>query len=433
MSARNGRGPGKTTTVSSRSIATAFLVVLGATTTMARADGDTTSLSLAEFSALARKELPDHALVRAGILDVQANVERAKTLPDLDLSLERQEVFVDGEGVALQSSAALGWSLDISGRRGLRIDAADAGLRAARLRGQRAHSLIAIDATAVYLRAARARLRVTSLKQTREPLARLTDSLTRRAKEGDASGADVSRFALALSEHDDRIARAEAELEVAEKRMAALVGRPGRIVASDDLAIPQAVAAPTASAQRQDLRAADAELAGGRALVKAAGRWWVPTLDLSAGYLATDLGPGAGPGADVARGYLATLSLSLPIFSRGQAERTRGEAQIARSQAKKALLERRVSADTEAATTLLASRLKRLKTHEQTRLPLAAELVKKTESAYAGGEATALELRDAYDKSADAQLRAIDLRYQARLAELELWRARGFEPDGDPR
>ena len=147
----------------------------------------------------------------------------------------------------------------------------------------------------------------------------------------------------------------------------------------------------------------------------------------------TDLGPGTGPGADVAHGYLATVSLSLPIFSRGRAERKRGEAQLARAHAQRAVLERSINADTEAAATLLASRIERLETHDKTRLPLAAELVRKTGVAYAGGEASALELRDAYEKSADAQLRAVELRYEARLAELELWRARGFNSDGAPR
>ncbi len=434
MNARISRGLWRTTTANSSAIAIACCIVLGATKT-ARAEGETTSLSLAEFIALIDKGLPEGALIRAGVLEAEADVERAKRLPNLGVSLERQEVFVDGEGVVLQNSVALDWSLDISGRRGLRIDAADAGLRAARLRGERAHALIDIDARAIYLQAARARQRLQSLKQSRVPLAKLTDSLKRRAKEGDVSGADVARFELALSEHDDRITKAEVELEVAEKRLAALLGKPGRIVASDDLALPQAmVAAPSeANAARADLHAADAELASGRALVKAAGRWWIPTLDVSAGYLSTDFGPGTGPGADVAHGYLATLSLSLPIFSRGLSERKRGEAQIARARAAKAVLERRVNAETEAATTRLASRIERVKTHEDKRLPLAAELAQKTELAYAGGEATALELRDAYEKSADAQVRAIDLRYEARLAELEHWRARGFKSDGAPR
>jgi cobalt-zinc-cadmium efflux system outer membrane protein len=396
---------------------------------LAQAEGETSSLSLTELSGLVKKGLPEAALIRARVLDAEAEVEGARTLPELGLSLQREEVFVDGEGVGLENSLSLEWSLDVSGRRGLRINAADAGLRAARLRGERAHSLIAIDATAIYLQAARARLRLESLSASREPLAKLTGALTRRAKEGDVSGADLARFELALSEHDDRVAKAEAEVEVAEKRLASLLGRPGRVVASDELPLPQTPGQAQAAATRSDLRAASEELAGGRALIKAASRWWVPTLDLSLGYLSTD--PGAGP--DVAHGYTAGLSLSLPVFSRGQAERKRGEAQVARGEARRRVLERRVSAEIEAAQTLLSSRIERSRTHESKRLVLAAELVKKTESAYSGGEASALELRDGYEKSADARLRAIDLRFQARMAELELRRAQGIDPEAGSR
>jgi cobalt-zinc-cadmium efflux system outer membrane protein len=381
------------------------------------AEDAATSLTLSEFSELVDRGLPETALVRAGVLDAEAELERASQLPELGVTFERQEVGGLGDGQVLQSSVALDWSFDLSGRRGLRIDAASANLRAIRLRGERARTLIATRATATYLRAARARLRLESLSQTRGPLARLTESLKRRAAAGDVSGADFARFELALSEHDDRIAAARAELAVAETRLAALLGRSGRVAASDDLALP---AAPADSrADRPDVRAADEDLSGGRALVRAASRWWIPTVELSAGYLSTD------SGAEVERGYLAVLSLSVPIFSRGQAERKRGEARAARARATKTILERRVSAEIESAMALLSSNLERARAHQQRRLVLAAELVEKTRAAYTGGEATALELRDAYEKATDARLRAVDLRLEARLAELELARARG--------
>lgn len=390
------------------------------------------SLTLAEFSGLVREGLPDNTLVQAAVLDAEADLERARALSALDVSLERQQVFVDGEGVVLQNSASLGWSFDLSGRRGLRIEAANANLRAVQLQSTRAHALIEFKATALYLQAARARQRLESLRRSRKPLAKLTNSLTRRAEEGDVSGADAARFALALSDLDDGIAKAEAEREVAEGHVAALLGRPGRVVASDDLALPRRPAqAPNRSpATRPDLRAADIEVVGGRALIRAAARWWVPTVDVAAGWLSTDFGPGSGPGGQVAHGYLATLSLGLPVFSRAEADRKRGEANVSRAMARKAVLERRMNAESRAAHTRLQAHIDRIDTLESKRLPLAIALVEKTEAAYSGGETTALELRDAHEKLADARLRAIDLRYSARLAELQLWRAQGVRPEG---
>ena len=397
---------------------------------LAQAPEPSRAMTPEEFSTLVRGGLPEDALIEAYVLEAEAEVAQARELPELGVALERQQVFVDGEGVVLQNSAALEWSIDISGSRGLRIDAAEATVEATRLRGERARELVALEAWVVYLSAARARLRLERLEQSRAPLAELTSALKRRAEEGDVSGADLARFELALAGHDDRIAAARAELEVAEKSLALLIGRPDRVQASDNLELPE-VQGPEwegDGSARSDLRAVDAELAGGRARVRAASRWWVPTLDVSAGYLSTDFGPGTGPGANVGHGYLATLGLSLPIFSRDKAERRRGEAQVARAQAARTILERRTRAEREAARTRLSSSVQRARTQGAQQVALATQLVEKTSSAYHAGEASALELRDAYEQLTNAQLREIDLRFEARLGQLDLWRAQGLAP-----
>jgi outer membrane protein TolC len=67
---------------------------------------------------------------------------------------------------------------------------------------------------------------------------------------------------------------------------------------------------------------------------------------------------------------------------------------------------------------------------QERQLVRAAQLAQKTEAAYQGGEASALELRDAYSKASAAQLRFIELRYQCRLAQLALWSATGVLGQG---
>lgn len=392
------------------------------------------SLTIDDFAARVERHLPEYDLLDADILDAEADVESADALPAIGLAFDRQEVFTDGDGVALENAVSLRWSLDVSGRRGLRRDAARGRVRAMRHAGRRARRLIALDALERYLRAARVRLRAESLQSTRAPLVTLVESLGRRVREGDASGADLARFELALASHDDRLAEAEAEARIAERELAALIGEPeGRVRADDRLALPEAASASaltSALAGRADLQAVDEERNSGHALLRASGRWWIPTFEISAGYLNTDLDPGSGPGAGVAHGYLASVSLNLPIFSRARGERKRGEARVRRAEARRKLLERRILRDVQATRERLASRVERVRVHQSRQLVLAEDLVRKTEAAYSGGEATALELRDAYRERVDAELRHIDLRFEARLAALEFERATGKKTTG---
>jgi len=298
-------------------------------------------------------------------------------------------------------------------------------------RSEYAQHTALLQALEMYYRAARARLRVTGLTGARKPLARLVGRLKNRVGAGDASGADLARFQVELANHDDRLADAKTELAAAEIGLAGLVGVPnGRVSATDALKLPPVPRGPSALAtkalaERSDLRAAAHEAEGGRALTRAAGRWWIPTLGLSVGYLSTDFGPGTGPGADVATGYTASVSATIPLFSRGGAEDKRGQAKMRRARAEQQVLSRDIGARVRAAHARLDSRVKRARAFEKRQLTQVRELVKKTESAYQGGEGTALELRDAYSQAANAELSYIELRYQSRIAELALRRAMG--------
>ena len=266
-------------------------------------------------------------------------------------------------------------------------------------------------------------------RQTRAPLAKLVEQLETRVGEGDASGYDLARFELELSEHDDRLAEADAEYSASRVRLGALLGEAGgAIEPSDALGLPvssQTSNPSSAAAQRSDVQAMAAASDSAKALLRAAKRWWVPTLDLSAGYMNTDLGPGSGPGADLAHGYTAAITASVPLFSRGDAEKRRGEARSRRVRAHRLILERQISVEVRVAEGLLRSRVERARLYESKQLAQVATLVHKTESAYHGGEASALELRDAYRQVAAAKLRHIDLRFHSRMAELDLWRATG--------
>lgn len=405
----------------------ALLAVLISSAFPAHAETPSTSLTVEQFLARIDGRLPELTLLDAEVHAARADVAEARRLAPIGISYEHEEVFSGGEGIVQKSGLSIGWSVDPSGRRGQRIRSAEHRVEATRKQRNYDQHLVVVRALALYYETARAKLRAASLRESRAPLAGLVTKLQHRVGEGDASGYDLARFQLALSEHEDRLAAAEAQYSTYRLRLAALVGEHRGVEPSDALDLP-AAPGPTAPASRGDLQATSDLDSSGKALMRAAGRWWIPSLDLSLGYMNTDLGPGSGPGADLAHGYSAMVTASLPLFSRGKAEKQRGEALARRAQATRSVLVRRVNVEVEVSRELLRSRIARSRAFASKQLVQVQRLVRSAESAYHGGEATALELRDAYRQATDAQLRHIDLRFQSRLAQLELWKATGALP-----
>lgn len=384
------------------------------------------TISAQEFLERIGKNLPEFDRLDAEVLAAQAQVAQAEALPDLKLSYEREEVFAQNEGVVQKSALSVGWSLDVSGRRGLRVRSAKLASAATEKEAARHKNLVVLDAMEVYYLAAQLKLRLASLHRTRAPLLALVEQLKRRVSEGDASGIDLVRFEIELSERDDRLAEAAIEYAVAQGRLAALLGlSSSSIEPSDELAVPKT---PNSSQEsfalgRSDLLATRDHVASGKALTHAANRWWVPTLELSVGYMNTDIGSVTRP--DLAHGYAAMVTASVPVFSRGQAEKKLGTAKIRHAKAVQKILERNIAIEVETAEQSLRSRIEQVRQYSSRQLVQVAELVEKTESAYLGGEAKALELRDAYRQAAEGELRYIDLRFRSHMAQLKLWRATG--------
>ncbi len=183
-------------------------------------------LSVEEFRARVEGKLPELERFEADVLTAEAKVAEARSRPAVSLSYEREEVFTGNEGVALKNAVSLGWSLDVSGRRGHYIKSAELEVAAVQQSSEFGKQLVALGALEVYYRAAFTRLKAESLQATRAPLATLVDRLKNRVTEGDASGYDLARFELQLTEHDDALADATTELALAGAELSALLGSP---------------------------------------------------------------------------------------------------------------------------------------------------------------------------------------------------------------
>lgn len=402
----------------------------------AAAPGASPAQPRSDVPAVSEKQLLDRmdrvdprlAVLAARIEAARAATVEARRHPNPTLALDRESVSETGQPGA-ENFVRLGVPLSLSGARGQRIEAAEAGVEAARAISERDRTLLRLEALDIFVDAAAARLRVEGLRLGRTALETVSAAVRARSSAGDASGYDQGRLEVELGNHDDLLSEAELALEAGRRALGRLMGQPGdRVDAADGLSLP---VAPPPSAQlaaralesRGDYQAALArgrqaahELAAGR-------RGWVPGLILSGGVKTAEVG------GETAVGYLAGLTLSLPILDHGQAERARARAHGQQAQAEARALEREVPAALRAAYDRLRSRVAQAERYDKQQLGRIDRLVRQAEVSYREGERPVFELLDAYRTARETRQRAIELRREARRSEIDLWRVLGTKPE----
>jgi len=379
-----------------------------------------TTLTLAEARALARDSHPRLLAARGAVDAARGAAREAASLRDPTLVIAREQT---GARV-WQNTVTLDQPLDVLGHRTrraavaeARVDVADGSLAAA------AREVVAL-VTAAYARAQAALRRARLADSVQAAFDRAVRILDARVAAGDASGYEARRLRLEQARQSGQRAELEAERLEAFATLATLIGRDPETIVLDPNArvgpVTVGVSADSlltlATAVDGAVVVAAAEASVARAeLTRARGdRVPVPTLGL--GYKEE-----RGGSSETFRGYIAQLSLPLPVWGgRGaavsaasaMAARMDAQAQAARLQARRAVL------STTARLDGLAQHLSALDAAleaDAERAGVAAD------SAFAGGAMTLLEWLDAVRAFADAgaERASVAADYLAALAELE--------------
>ena len=347
----------------------------------------------------------------------RAHVGVASVLPNPTLSYEREAV----PGLdASDDFIRLSWTIDLAGRRGLAVGAARAGADAERLDVDRERFLLEIAARLAYLEAAYARDQIARLDTARGPLAELVDALRSRSKQGDASSYDADRAALELDGLDDERATASRSLETARLRLGALLGEPNTAYdAADALALPVMPTQTPPTPQRPDVDAALARAAQAERELSVARRSWIPRFELMGGMMSSSSTDGTGIG------YVVGIGADLPVFNAGGAAADRARADAKRWRSEAAALANDARGDTEQARRDLTLRIEQAEKYVAGPATRAADLQRRAAVAYREGDRPILELLDGQRGARHAAMRALELIYEARRAELTLRRAVG--------
>ncbi len=409
--------------------ATLLTIVLSANRASAQQETSSTqAVTAGQFIESVRQKNPRFAISEADVAAATARVRAAGLWQNPSIAYDREEVFEAGQGMP-ENVISLELPVEISGRRSLLTDSAEKGVTAAQADVEVNRVALLAGAMRAYLLAAAHHERATVLKESRDALMKLRDTVRSRASAGDASGYDLTRIEIELSSLDALVADAERELAKSQLTLGMLAGGPGaRLDARDELTIQNL--APHASSQGNAQGTARVEAARARVsqhnlALDAAGRGWVPSLTLTGGAKTTSFE------GDTAWGYVAGISLTLPLLDLGQADKQMSEAALRRARANLIAIEHQTSTRVTMAHEAFNRSLQQATTFERDQMPRLEQLLRRAEISYKEGERPVFELLDAHRTHCEVRLRNVQLKLQTRLSHIELQEALGRGPGGN--
>lgn len=248
--------------------------------------------------------------------------------------------------------------------------------------------------------------------------------LVTREKEGEGSRFDRVRSEQELVEVKQIVSSTEVDRLAARGAILAML--PPNTPLPDTIARPPVTANPDsaealvqkAATSRAELRALDSSARRFTLEAEAAKRAVGPAATVNGGVKRSD------DNNDTRTGGVVGVSVTLPLFNRAARDVTRWNAEGARVEFERAVVQAAIRAEITTAAAILSLR-RQAATMTRDALASADELVTMADVAYREGEAGILQLLDAYRTRGRAQERAAAAALDLRLGEIVLERAVG--------
>lgn len=300
--------------------------------------------------------------------------------------------------------------LPVNGRLGALHRAGSAAVAEYQATFSRRVQLSVADLRTAFHAARAGQQRVEGLEKAAARTAEILRILRAREQDGDASGLERMRVEREHQALLHQLVRARTELLSARAVLESLTGvaLDASLLVAD---VPEHLSddpVAFALAHRADYLAKLAELQKQNALEQAASRSLIPEPTITVGSKST----AAGPLRDT--GYIAAAAVEIPLFGRARAERARAVAEAHRAEAELVLLKNRIVAEVNAARRSLDLHRELARTAAPPQDDIAAIAL----ASYNDGEASLLELLDAYRVTLDSHLRAVDLGYNLAAAQI---------------
>ncbi len=384
------------------------------------------SAALTESEALQLfRESPYHSELRSRVALARADSLRHR-------GYQNPSVSAMSEGAGRTDFLLLEQPLSINGRRSLLLRASESAVLAVERGVEHAQAELDARLRAAFFRLVHAQGRKSVITEGVSELEALARAIEQREAAGDASKLDRLRAEREII--DLELEGTEAEVSIAAARAAVhqLLGdglEAGQVVAQGSL--EAAYGLPTLEESlasglnsRSDYRVEVARLEQARLQGVAAERLRIPNPVLVGGLKRAESQD------RFSSGPVLGISIDLPVFQKGKADRARAEADAQRTRARARILNLQIRAEIRQAHDTLRIRRQLVRDHRVRAQARAGELLAIAEVAYTEGELSIAELLAAYRHVHSDRLRQLDLQAEAKLAEVEFDRsiAKGHVP-----
>ena len=378
------------------------------------ADAQSRSLTLADVLTRAREQAPQIVSARLALEETRGRLlgasVRRQTNPQIDAALGNRSGpdtrFTDFE-------LGLGQGFEPGARRTARIDGANAAVAQSSANIDEVTRTVLRLAGSAYYRAVHANERIKLLNATRELAASVYATADRRFKAGDIAVLDVNIARTSL-------ARVRAEREGAEASKALALGELRQLLRLDNdvgvqgsLALPGPTDLTTAlqtASQRPELRGLEAAIAEAEAELRVGLSFTKPEYGVGVRYAREE-------GDQI---VLGGMTVTLPMFSKGQEQRAIGSARAARLRAELDAARTRVQLEVRAAFDAYNRRLAGVRILETDAIPGLDENEQLTTRSFEVGQLGLPDLLLIRREFLDTRFQYLDALLEAALARIDL-------------
>ncbi|HYR28038.1 MAG TPA: TolC family protein [Thermoanaerobaculia bacterium] len=410
-----------------------LLVAMSAATGRAAAQTPPPAGTATPADALVRRALASNRELAAARLDIarsRARRQQATLLPNPVLEFEQTGGALGISKGERERRAEISVPIEYGGKRGRRIDVAEAELRATEAFVADRERRLAAEVRRLYAEAIAANRELSFTNELTEIDAEIGNVLQIRVREGDAPPLEESLLRVEIDRLRSRRAMLEGRRRAAELQLATVIGLPAneRIEIADsygDGVTVQTVEEATRLAlqNRPDLRAADLNIAVAEAGLRLANTQALPDLSVFAGYANGRSGfddTPVGPLVDQDKLINAGIGISIPIFNRNQGVKAEAAAAIEQAKRLRELTELQVRAEVESAVARYRAADAAVEVFRQGVLERSEANVRTMRAAYEAGAFTISEFLAERRRLVDAQRELTEALTERAVALIDL-------------
>jgi cobalt-zinc-cadmium efflux system outer membrane protein len=396
------------------SCAVAVCAAICVTASVSNAQTPGRTMTFAEVLARARQQAPQVISARLAVDETRGRLLgvslRLQTNPELQANLGNRE---GPDGRFTDFEIGLGQSFEPRSRRSARIAGANAAIAQSSANVDETTREVLRLAAGAYFRALHAQERIRLLGATQELAANVHSVADRRYKAGDIAVLDVNIARAA-------VARVRAEREAAEAMRALAVGDLKQLLRLDgDIRVegefrgsgePDLNVLLQAAAQRPELRALEAAVQEAQAEVQLGRSFSRPEYGIGVRYAREE-------GDQI---VLGGVTVSLPVFSKGQEHLAVGSARTTRLRAELEAARTRVQLEVRSAFEAYSRRMAAIRVLETDAIPGLDENVALTTRSFEVGQLGLPELLLIRREILDTRFQYLDALLETALARIDL-------------